>query len=57
MLVKDLLQILQATIETHPEAADAQVWADSSDAGYKFQVRNIVYATRKGQPKRIILED
>ena len=57
MLVKDLQVFLQNIVTVHPEAANAQVWADTSEAGYKFQVKNIQYRTRKGQPIKVVLED
>lgn len=56
MLVKDLLEILNKTVEVHPEALEAQAWATSHEVGHKFQIDDVIYKTRKGQPPRLLFE-
>ena len=55
MTTTQLIEELQKIIEVHPEAGEAQVWAYSDEADFRFHVQTIGWDSRH-KPKRIKLE-
>lgn len=54
MSVEELIKELKTIVKVHPEAKEAEVWAEGHDA--MFHVYNIGYDT-KHRPKRLKLEN
>ena len=56
MLLASLLEQLQDMTKAHPELLEAQVWAHSEEAGFKFQVKGIGF-DKKLKTARVKLYD